>query len=71
MVTNYGEGLGASEVLSLQKGGGGGERSFSHAEGREQKAQKVFPCLNRGGGGMQKVSLQRSSHFVAPDHLNY
>ena len=28
-------------------------------------AQKVVPCL-KGGGGVQKVSDPRFSHFVAP-----
>ena len=44
LVTNYGEGGGATkregggarEVLPLRKGGGGG-KSFSHAEGGAQK----------------------------------
>ena len=43
LVTNYVEGGatkwqgGANEVLPLQKGGGGDENSFSHAEGGHNK----------------------------------
>ena len=55
LVTNYGEVAatkregGARKVLPLQKGGGGG-KSFSHAE----------------RGGAQKVLDPRIFHFVAP-----
>ena len=62
-----GAGGGASEVLPLRKGGGGGEK-VSQVEGGHKKVvfdwgeQNVIPCLEVGA---QMVSDRRFSHFVA------
>ena len=47
-------------------GGGGGREKFPLFK-RGVGAQKVLPCL--GGGGAQKVSDPRFSHFVVPPPL--
>ena len=44
---------------------GGGAKSFHSLNERGGEARKVLPWL-REGGGAQKVSDPRFSHFVAP-----
>ena len=53
------KGGGGAKIFHSLKGGG--MKSFTLSWGG---AQKVLPCLE--GGGAQKVSDQRLSHFVAP-----
>ena len=71
---------GACDVLPLRKGGGG-RKGFSHVEGGHKKIlkrgfhsskggrEKCYPVL-KGGGGPQKLSNPRFSHFVAPLHVS-
>ena len=70
MVKGGGEGKGFRvvfpqklDVLAILKGGGGGCKNFPPLKMGD--ATFLYPVL-RGGGGAQKVSDLRFSHFVAP-----